>query len=1243
MSLRKTSLDPTYDAAAALMANATGGEMRNIKGTALRLNRLVKRLGKFSFPLVAQPLAGLLTRPENHTATARIEALVHLAALACCGEREPSRRQLREWLNVIVFRDPITGLEGPVEDVFVSNVVTWFGNVRLFEGRWQNNGDYVQTCIETLLRITEYPWAEEALRHVMTMLRISEAVAERAQVVRNMRTKSQPREAVTASGSTVQESAGHVSFNHDELVAIGVDPTDLDPFVFKGEQADLLVGESIGHTALERRPLVRFGDQMIVVLPTAIGAAVRRFVVEHATAAGDLGTFQSACHQVQFGEVFLLGRAAWEIKCIEALTHDPDDDLREFVGTFDDGGYVHLVFVPEDFEQIPQEGLSSIHLLKSKIGKRVLDCAARLATKPDYIRGLTVLVHGGIGREFSPECGEFPSGWHQLCLSAPDFMLLGNESEFTAMRAWKLLQQMDDLQEKGVVFLNLHGFLNLVAFAYYGDFELVPVNMTHNPIYLHSDFILPLRHRVRIALDRHAVIAPDGKSWVNVQRETTSGFFGQPQGRPVFISPGNMARHELLACVETAARSWWVGCDEITESEWHRSIAFNVLEMVLGWLVRLAPLFEKQLSTLLSGPVTCRFRFSDIESFRQSDVQMVETYSEPAIAVEDRQIVIDCTPCYLHSFLSADNLGDRLMIAALARGIYAFCGNPAPSDTAMSKFVQTVVGPDDACLFRMTVSQTPQDAIYDAAPLPRPRFLMPEDLAWSRLNIVRRTGCDLPPGLILSRRASAILRQAVDTVWERVRARLVNLSRESVIERSLLNFVAVQKDRRDWHRSASALLALHDNAEVLAVANERDFRRATAGLACRVIAEMALCTSPCRAGSVCTGTDLDFLIAEVATLLECANQSDALRFGMAPEQLVMYANGSFDFNPSTDRRIVTHLEEHGRRTFRDAAVDHGTGFGSGVEGKIAGPEFEAAFIAEFGLSMEQYGGFVFGVTVEALEQRGAHLWLRRSEVVRRLREAGAPTVERVFEAFVLAPRARWDEKNPLNAKARDWYPWRFNRRLSILRRPLVQISAEDDPLVLVMPSLLAGTLDYLQEASSGRLPESLFDSREMVSWIGHAADKNGHDFNYRVAERLDELKWVTRQELSLTKLGSEEELGDIDVLAWRTDTGLVFAIECKSLQFDRTYGEIGERLAEYSTGMVDGTRTPLQKHLDRVSYLEANQERLSHFTGIPVGSLQLRSALVTEKLVPMQFAGAAQKTLDLVTDFDLLDETFGNP
>ena len=1205
---------------------------------AVRLARLVRRLEKFSFPLVAAPLAGLLTRPENHTATARIEALIHLAALACQGDREPGQRQLREWLNVAIYDDPLTELEVPVEDVFVSNVDAWFGNARLFEGRWQNNADHVRACVETLLRIADHPWAERTLGHVMALLRVSEAVAERAGAARYSRTASRSREKIAVGVSTVTESSGHVGFSDEELIAIGVEPGALNPFIIQGEHADLLIGQSLGHSALERRPLVRFRGRTTVVLPTAIGAAIRCFVIERASAAGDLRLFQSTYHLAQFTEVFLLGRADWDIGYIEVLEPDPDDGMREFVGTFDEGGYVHLVFVPDDFEAIAKTGLAGTHLIDEAVRERIQGRVAALAGKRDCRRGLTVLVHGGIGREFSPVWGDLPNGWHQLCVSAPDFMLLGSKADFTATRAWKLLQQVDDLEARGTVFPNLRGFLNLVAFAYHVGFELVPANMSPGPSYLHSDFILPLRHAVRTALDQHASIAPDGKSWVGIQRHATDARFDEFQGRAVFVSPAHRGEGEVLACVESASRPWWVQCSQLPEDRWHHGIVFGVLDMVLGWLVRLVPVLEERCPILAPGPVTFRIRFPDIETFDQRHAEVAPAPVAPAVTVEGGEIALYCAQRYLSSFLSPGNLGDRLMIASLLRGVDSLCGREAVSDAAIEKWVRTVVASDGARFLKMTPSRTPEDMIYDVAPLPGLRLLMPEDRAWSRLGLAHRAGYEGKPGPIPSLRASDLLHKAVDAVWERVRSRLMDLSRESVIERALLNYVAVRKEHRDWLRSTAAGLALYDTAQVMAASNERVFRRDSAGLACRVIAEMALCTSPYGSGSTCTDTDLDFLVAEVSTLVECANQSDALRYGLVTRPPVVHPNGSFGFDASAAQATLPLMTEHWRRTFRDAAQDEEGGGEDPIEEGVPDPGFPCAFAAEFGVTLKQYGTLVHRVASEAVELGGAHLRLRRSEVVRRLRDAGAGNPERAFERFALAPRARWDERSPASAKATDWYPWRYARRLSIMRRPFVQLSLENDPVVIVVPSVLAGTLSYLGQAAFGELPETLFDSPEMIACVGRAADRNGHEFARRVAERFGELKWQTAREVSLTRFGGDDSLGDVDVLGWQPMTGLVYAIECKSLRFDRTCGEAGKRLAEYSAGTVGTKRTPLQKHLDRMSCLEANRERLADFTGITVGRLRLRSGLVTEHLASMQFGGVARELLDLVTDYELLEE-----
>ena len=1212
--------------------------MRSVGAAAARLPGLVRPLAEYGFPLVAEPLAGLLTCPDNHAATARIETLIHLAALACRGTEGPTAVQLAEWLNGEILEDAVGWREAPVEDVFVSNVVTRFGNVRLFEGRWRNNGDFVQVCLDALYSNRQLPWVAEASKAVDALLRVGEAVVERAGAVRYSRTEGETVEPVTVSVSASDESWSHVSFTDDELGAIDVDPGDLEAFLFHEEQAEALREQYFGSTTLERRPLARFGGRTMVLLPTAIGSAIRRFVVEQAVAWDGDGVFRSTLHQAQFGEILTLGRAGWEIERTEIPQNAAGDSFLDFIGMFDDGGYVHVVFVPDDLEEIAREGLGSVHGVEGTVEERLRDRAALLAAEPDYRRGLTVLLRGGVGRDFAPVWADLPTGWHQVCLSAPDFMLLGNESEFTALRAWKLLRQAADLEAKGVVLVNLHGFLNLVAFAYYGDFELVPVNMSLDPIYLDSDFILPLRHRVRAALDRHAALAPDGKSWASVQRETTGGFLGDAEEeRPLFISPGHMVHREVLTCVETQERAWWVACSGRPIGGAQHGIVFSVLDAVRGWLLRLAPLMEEWIAVVRTGPVTFRLRFPDLESFGAGGTRGVEKPSAPLVEVEDGEIVIDCTAGYLRSFLSGDNLGDRLMIAALLEGVRLIGGEAKIADRDVLEWTKSVAGSPDARFLELRPARTPEDLIYDSVALAPLRLLMPEDVGWSRLDLARRTGYRGEPGPIPATETREMLNKAVDCVWARIRSRLERLSRESVIERSLVNFVAVQKEHRDWFRTTAAQLALYDS-DVLAVGNERAQRRDMAALCSRVVAEMALCTSPYAAGSNCTNADLDSLMAEVAVLLECAGQSDAVRFGLSAGPLSMHANGSFDFESSGLEGVGAFAQEHGGWRLEEAAAEHRGGTEVQVVGETEDPEFDAAFAVEFGLTMDQYKDFVVGAATEAAGRGTAQLRLRCSEVVQGLRKVGVVDPEKVYPSLVLSPRARWDEAHPENALARDWYPWRYSRRLSILRRPLVQLSTEDDPVVAVMPSILAGSLEYLREAGFGRLPEELFDSAEMKACIGRAADRGGHEFNRKVAERFKSLNWRAEEEVSLTRLGGGAELGDIDVLAWRADWGEVYAVECKSLRFDRTIGEFGERLGEFAAGTVGGERTLLQRHLDRCSFLKANRGGLARVTGIAVDGLRVRSALVTERLGPMRFAGIARDALDLVADYGALDE-----
>jgi len=142
-------------------------------------------------------------------------------------------------------------------------------------------------------------------------------------------------------------------------------------------------------------------------------------------------------------------------------------------------------------------------------------------------------------------------------------------------------------------------------------------------------------------------------------------------------------------------------------------------------------------------------------------------------------------------------------------------------------------------------------------------------------------------------------------------------------------------------------------------------------------------------------------------------------------------------------------------------------------------------------------------------------------------------------------------------------------------------------------------------------------------WIGHANNVQRTEFNSSVAERMADLGWEVRKEVKLTWLlgrSLDRNYGDVDVLAWRPETGRVLAIECKDLQFNKTLGEVAEQLADFR-GEVRQNGKPdlLKKHLDRLDVLNGHGGAIAQKLKL-MSTMMLEGHLVFRNPVPMQFA-----------------------
>lgn len=1231
----------------------SAGDAMSVGVIEQRLPRLVARLKKFDRAATLAKLGGLLTDPGLHVNTVRVEALIHLVALHAEGEVQPTAAQLREWLNEILGRDEVGRMEDPPEDVFVGNVVSGIGNSLLFEGIWEANAGYVQAALYAVTACDSAgrEWAAHCLRQSSALLRLSTAIAERSGIERYELGSGRRLGRVQFPTSRIEELAGRVRFSPADLAAIGIHPFDLTPFVFNARNADVLRPETMTWTSLEERPILMDGDGLVVALPTAVGAAIRRRAVRMALDNGDGGLLQNGVTDYQFGSSVAGARAGLDLDTVDGPHIDDASGCIGMICSFDAGAYAHLLFVPDDVAAIGAEGFRSINDATPAVSRLVAAGVAAIQRFPDFRFGMTILVFGGLGRGYRAVPGRLPPGWRFVGLGCEDLELFADDASTSALQMFRLLDQERELLKSRTEFVNPNGFLNLYGFAKANDFELLPdeANRGGTLLSIGTDYLTSVRTGIRRALDRHAVHVVSRNAWAEVRRPSTETFFADLVDEPSYVSVADALAGRPAAAVEVFGHTWWI---TVAETGWtpYGSLAYRVWDMARNWAVLVGRRMAEA-APGLPGFVEVEIAFpegADLDATRAADPAEP---ARPVVAVASDLIRIECPVDYLRAFGRADNVGDRWMVEALIEGALVLTG-AAPRDF-VEGIASSIVTDGSSRHLHVLTPRSASDYILATAELPRPRLVQSEVRGWADIGLAQRSG--VPEGVVGviadGKEAGVLLRTAVEAIWGEVRERLELLDRTSVIGTCIDNHNAIDRDRATWRHTAAAVLKLHPREDVMNSAVRRESERAEAGQCSRVIAEMAVCTSPVSGGRTCSLDDLDFLMARVSLLTGVAGRADEIHHGFA-EKVEIRPSGALRFEDDFAQGVHGPFMVALSRDQFDAAADGYAAFYDGPEElddaeyeRQRDVDFDAAFAAEYGITPLRMTDFVSRLGERAAEAGNGRATMRRSALKGDLVALGGideDAAELFLVNWTLVPRAKWDEQKPEGASAKDWFPWRFARRLSLLSRPIVQLTQDDDPLCLVSPVIAEHGLYYALRAYNGRLPDSYFRTEEMRRWIGAAIDRLGHAFNHRVADRLLELGLQAEPDYLMTRLGGVAKDGDVDVLAWNGQTAEVFVIECKRLLADKTVGEVAERLVEFGPDHEErnGRRGPTRRHLDRVAKLRGNLAVLTAATGIPEASIRLRSCLVTSALVPMQFQHEASGHFDVVSDFDGLTGQF---
>ena len=754
--------------------------------------------------------------------------------------------------------------------------------------------------------------------------------------------------------------------------------------------------------------------------------------------------------------------------------------------------------------------------------------------------------------------------------------------------------------------------------------------------------IVDVVRKIRLETNPHATPLPT-EEWLRVERWVEELSPSQDYTKPIYLDPFSIVLGELRAVVETKYGPWWVASARPPFDPQDRQLIYLIWQAAAEWMLRIAQSGFSRIRAstkpleirLLTVPETIIDAPDEIEFVRAKDAAIV---------------TIILPPRFPDKLMTVDNSGERLLIGALIEGILIVLDQPL-SDKDKSQLLAEVAANPDLKMIHVTADGDHGFAADLVTERLSFQFLQQTDLTAARrfmreaLELIPSSGVTRQTGVVSGQAATrAVLHSAVDVHWSCCKTILNTLDREHTLILVSRLIEALHRERVSSERGALARLRHYaESREYSDIARITIGRRDGSFLAYRVVAEMALCECPLSGGRVPGLTDIDRLAAETAELIEIAHNSDTVARALIKPELGFRADGAIEMADGgasvfTQSYILACLGESIAldidaypTLFEDVPED--------IETLLREDDpFMLAFQAEFGLDLKKSFEINNALQAIAIDQKNDIASIRRRQLetllAYRSPKISSAALSRFLDAFGLKARNGWETEPAAPCNRSDIWPWLFERRLSLMLRPVLIVPDQiDDPLLIFGVRQIDMGVRYASTLlETGGWPKEKLSSETAQAYTDQEVNRRGHAFEVEVAGLMRRGGWKAIELLVMKRLGAPKQLGDLDVLGVSEDGHRWWVIECKWFGAARTPREIANWLQDFRGH--DGDK--LDRHLKRLAWIREHREDVAAQLELPCLPLAIEAKIVTTSPVPLELQKHLPADSDVLTKRDLI-------
>ena len=1185
-------------------------------------------------------LAALQLHPKNHGRNARMERLCRKALLNFDPNDSKARASWEHLKEVIGNYTAGSHEEDPLTNAITEVAIFEQGNYLVYSGLYVGFTEILNQLTECIFLVKNnlnQDFVKNVRDAIGLLLFMSNSVAYDAGHTAYMYQKGNTGNIEFPSYDKTVEYVDAVYFTRTFLLEVcercRYDISVLNEFILH-PIAEELRDDDPENNVVNFKPIVELGDSLLLYMPTGVLNALVSYIYRKAKEYGCYETLLDLLYARQFHlSCVALGNTGWMATDIKLPALKNSLAIRETVFQFDNQKLGYVCYLQPGIVTSAKPFTGHAQGIQDPYRERTNEVVGYLSKlNPEQTFGVFCLyIIGEAGQDFLFAWAKPSAGNQSLALTYKELWTITHSSAVNNMTLWKFAKCYSRTGELTTI-MSMGGTLD--AFAIYkqnhgslmdsdeanplgGILMIVPGSS--------DDFARQVQkeqneHAVTIFYERKPAFAKVTRfkeyAPIYLEREISEGFriVIESYDMPIWITnPQTKGR-----------KSGW---------------GTYVCEAIAFWLNKMANL----LSGILNKQHFIQFEIEVIVADELlSPVQYnLQPVSLEKILIQTRtvaptiQVIIPFN--YICAVILPDNTADRMLMKAVLNGLVEYiktAGNSTEiTEAVIDEIIDKTLQPPTAKM--LLFSDTSVNVKMDDRNLPSLRYLHATDISYILDNLVSYLpkGYKIPKDIPDKKDKMKLCDDIVTAIIVQITDRLVSFDGKEFLKWLIkLNEKCIQiKEFREILIPAKIACFSDFDTEVQQLL-DGEKNLITTAHATRTLIEFVATKIP-------TGNkwpnfdDTDELLALTNQLTEWGALRDAIHLGIDDPKIGLLPSGRIGTDKTVEREAFKPyaVAKTESALFRDMEDFESNYVQSRKTGKAVETEeskaLDNAFEAEFGITLTSLSTMIGSLVNEGVARGKACVQLKETQVKDLLCAIEGITQGMVNTALALLTLLERDGIGmpPFGYTYIDIFPWRYNRSVSYLRRPLVKLHKECEVYYYYGYRHLMQYIDDLfYLLLSSKLPGAV--STEMQSWLASVSGKKGHPFRadvkawFETNSNYEVIPYEVKMDKSVSAnhIKTDKAMGDIDLLVVDHNNLIIYPIECKNIHGGRNVHEMKVEMDDYLGRNGNDKKAKMRKHFERHQWLGINKSALTNL--IPnAEKYTIRSLILTADEIPLGY------------------------